>query len=419
MAKKKRKRQKKKAAVQPPAPNKEVTEPVPLRASEPENPPSAPKKEKSKKRTFLYSIPVIIVAAAAALYFLLVKSEAPYQVTKDRDLNVLLITLDTTRADRIGCYGYEQAETPNLDRLAAEGVKFMNAYSQVPLTLPSHCSILTGTYPLFHRVHNNGFYYLSPDFTTLAEVLKAEGFNTSAFVASFTVDSRFGVDQGFDVFNDDFLQRGVSKNFTSERKAEEVVADFGSWLDEGYDGKFFSWIHFYDPHVPYNPPSPFKETYAERPYDGEIAYMDHWVGKVMEKLEEHNLLQNTLIIAAGDHGEALGEKNEVDHGLFIYDVTMRVPFIIYAPIHLPHGLALDAKVRLIDIMPTICDMLDLPIPEDVQGKTLLPWVSGRTNQDLPSYIETYMPREYYGWSELLGLIDGDWKYIKAPKPERP
>jgi tetratricopeptide (TPR) repeat protein len=145
--------------------------------------------------------------------------------------------------------------------------------------------------------------------------------------------------------------------------------------------------------------------------------MDHYVGLVVDKLREKKLLDKTLIIVAGDHGEALGEKNEVDHGLYIYDVTMRVPFIIYAPAHIPQGLALDAKIRLIDIMPTVCDMFNLPIHDDVQGTTLLPYLEGRETDDLPSYIETYMPREYYGWSELLGLIEGDWKYIKAPKPE--
>jgi len=393
------------------------TQPPPSPAPEPEIPPDEAIGKRPKKKIVLFLIPIIIVVAAVAIYILRSKPESLYQVIKDSDLNVLLITLDTTRANRIGCYGYEGAETPNLDHLATDGVRFVNAYCQVPLTLPSHCSILTGTYPLFHRVHNNGFYYLSPDFTSLTEVLKANGFSTAAFVASFTVDSRFGVDQGFDVFDDDFLVTGVAKNFTSERKADKVYAAFAEWLDENHGKKFFSWVHFYDPHVPYNPPSPFKEKYADRPYDGEIAYMDHHVGMTIDKLREKNLLDNTLVIVAGDHGEALGEKNEVDHGLYIYDVTMRIPFIIYAPNHLPQGLALDAKVRLIDIMPTVCDMLGLPIHEDVQGTTLLSYLSGQTNEDLPSYIETYMPREYYGWSELLGLIDGDWKYIKAPKPE--
>lgn len=418
MAKKKRKKtRKKKVSVQPVAPKKEEVAPSPQPVSEPEIPAKKPKSEAQKKRLLFYFIPLVIVAAAVVIYFMTKKSEPLHKVTKSRDLNVLLITLDTTRADRIGCYGYEGAETPNLDLLATEGVMFVNAYCQVPLTLPSHCSILTGTYPLFHRVHNNGFYYLSPDFTTLAEVLKENGFQTSAFVSSFTVDSRFGVDQGFDVYDDNVLERGVSKNFMSERNAEKVYNAFAAWFDENHDMKYFSWVHFFDPHVPYNPPSPFREKYAERPYDGEIAYMDHHVGLVIDKLREKNQLDKTLIIVAGDHGEALGEKNEVDHGLYIYDVTMRIPFIIYAPQHVPQGLALDSKVRLIDIMPTICDILTLPIHGDVQGTTLIPFLEGKKAEDLPSYIETYMPREYYGWSELLGLIDGDWKYIKAPKPE--
>ncbi|MBN1221635.1 MAG: sulfatase-like hydrolase/transferase, partial [Candidatus Aminicenantes bacterium] len=345
------------------------------------------------------------------------KSRAAEKIRPDKNLNVLLVTLDTTRADRIGCYGYEQAETPNLDRLASEGVRFADAYCQVPLTLPSHSSILTGTYPIYHRVHNNGLYYLSPEFTSLAEVLKEKGFATAAFVSSFTVDSRFGVDQGFDVYDDDFLEGKGIKDFASERRAEKVFDSFSEWIDKNHDKKFFSWVHFYDPHMPYDPPSPFKEKFTKRLYDGEIAYMDYYIGRLRDLMQEKNILDKTLIVLAGDHGEALGEKSEVEHGLYIYDVTLRVPLIFFAPGHLPGGLVLDAKVRLIDIMPTICDMLKISIHEDVQGTTLLPYMRGSKKNDLASYIETYLPREFYGWSELVGLIDEEWKYIKAPRPE--
>lgn len=372
--------------------------------------------EKRSKRTFLlYLLSFFVVITAVGLYFILTRS--PKQVIKNSTLNVLLVTLDTTRADRIGCYGYERAETPNLDQLAAHGVRFANAYCQVPLTLPSHCSLMTGTYPIFHLVRNNGFYYLEPHYLTLAEVLKDHGFKTAAFISSFTVDSRFGIDQGFDLYDDKILADQILKNFASERRAEEVFHSFSGWIDENFNQKFYCWIHFFDPHLPYDPPSPYKEKYAERPYDGEIAYMDFYVGKTIDKLRGKNLLDSTLVILAGDHGEALGEKGEVDHGLYIYDVTLRVPLILYSPNHLPQGLVLEPRVRLIDIMPTILDMLNTQPDYEAQGTSLLPYLSGRKKEDLPSYVETYMPREYYGWSELVGLIDGDWKYIKAPKPE--
>ncbi len=371
--------------------------------------------KRRKKTALLYLMPLFIIIIAVAFYAIF--SRPQRKITRNSELNVLLVTLDTTRADRIGCYGYERVKTANLDLLASNGVRFANAYCQVPLTLPSHCSLLTGTYPIFHRVHNNGSYYLDSDFVTLAEILKDNGFKTAAFVSSFTVDSRFGLDQGFDFYDDNFLEGRVLKNFMSERKAEKVFTSFSSWLDENYGQKFFCWVHFFDPHIPYDPPSPFKEEYSNRPYDGEIAYMDHYIGKTIDKLREKNIIGDTLVILVGDHGEALGEKNEVDHGLYIYNVTMRVPFIFYLPNYLPQELVVDSKVRLIDVMPTVLDMLKIKSVEEVQGVSLLPYMTGRKKDDLPSYIESYLPREYYGWSELTGLINGDWKYIKAPKPE--
>lgn len=371
--------------------------------------------KKLKKKLYWYAGGLITVLALLAFCFLFLDSA--HRVTTSPDQNVLLITLDTTRADRIGCYGYALADTPNLDKLASDGVRFINAYCPAPLTLPSHCSLLTGTTPLFHRVRNNGFYYLQGDQTTLAEVLKEKGFQTAAFVSSFTLDSRFGVDQGFDVFDDHFLEEGATKNFMSERRAEKTYSAFSQWFDSWSGKKFFCWVHFYDPHLPYNPPSPYKEKYVKRPYDGEIAYMDYYIGRTIDKLREKGVLDSTLVILIGDHGEALGEKNEIDHGLYIYNVTTRVPLIIYAPAFLPRGLALESQVRLIDVMPTICDLLEIPIPINVQGTSLLPYLEGRKKNDLPVYIETYMPREYYGWSELLGFIDGDWKFIRAPKSE--
>lgn len=372
------------------------------------------KKSKNKKPYLVLSLVLLllIVAFFASRFFLL-----PAKVKKDSRLNVMLVTLDTTRADRLGCYGYQKAKTPHLDSLASKGIRFLNAYCQVPLTTPSHCSILSGTYPIFHQVHNNGTYALRSEITTLAEVLKERGFETAAFVSSFTVDSRFGLDQGFDVFDDKFAEGQAFKALNSERKADEVFEPFSLWLDKAHSGQFFCWVHFFDPHFPYDPPSPYKEEFADNPYDGEIAYMDDYVGKIVEKLREKNIIGNTFLILAGDHGEAFGEKVEAGHGIFLYEGTMRVPLILYAENHLPEGMIVKPRVRLIDLMPTVLDMLTIPADKDIQGISLLPFIAGKKKESLSSYIETYFPRENYGWSELVGLISGDWKYIRAPKEE--
>jgi arylsulfatase A-like enzyme/predicted Zn-dependent protease len=344
-------------------------------------------------------------------------SGAKNKVKRESNLNVLLVTLDTTRADHIGIYGYGKAKTTTIDSLALKGVKFSNAYCPVPMTLPSHCSIMTGTYPLYHKVHNNGTYHLNKEIVTLAQRLKEKGYKTSAFVSSFNVDSRFGVDKGFDVYDDKFGEDEMIKTFRSERSAGDTAASFIRCLEGASNEKFFSWVHLYDPHLPYHPPSPFKEEFAGIPYDGEIAYMDFSLGKIIEKLKEKGLLDKTLIVIAGDHGEALGEKEEVDHGVFIYDVTMRIPLIFYAPQNLPQGLVVDSRVRLIDIMPSVLDMLKMPVNKEVQGESLLPYIEGKKKDNLTCYLESYYPLETYGWSELVGLIDGDWKYIQAPRSE--
>lgn len=334
-----------------------------------------------------------------------------------RDLNVLLITIDTVRADRLGCYGYAGAGTPNLDRLAAEGVRFANAYAQVPLTLPSHCSIMTGTYPPDHGVRNNGTYSLGPNLPTLAGLFKARGYRTAAFVASFTLDSRFGLARGFDLYDDDVQGGETLKSFRSERDAGAVLDALSPWLEGSRGERFFGWAHFYDPHLPYAPPPPFDAEYPNRKYDGEIAYVDHVIGRLFDLLKAKGLLDRTLIVVAGDHGEALGEKKEIDHGLFLYDGTLKVPLIIRCGEGLPAGLVVPSRVRLIDVMPTILDLLGMRIPSPVRGTSLLPYIRGEKKADLSSYIETYYPREIYGWSELKGFIDGPWKYVLAPTPE--
>lgn len=371
------------------------------------------RKDRRKIRVAL--VFALIAAAAGTWAFLLRPTKN--SIVRDDKLNVLLITLDTTRADRLGCYGYPKAKTPNLDALAQNGIRFANTYAPAPLTLPSHCSIMTGMYPQAHQVHNNGTYTLAPDKLTLAKILKDKGFQTAAFVASFSVDSRFGLDQGFDLYDDNFQESTPFKALNAERKAEQVYAVFSPWFDKLQDKPFFCWLHFFDPHLPYNPPSPYREQFADSPYDGELAYMDYIIGLVMRRLKDKNILGRTVIVVAGDHGEGFGEKGESGHGVFLYDNTMKVPLIFYAENHLPPQRVVPARVRLIDIMPTVLDILGLPRPESVQGTSLVPYILKKKKADLESYLETYYPKENFGWAPLFGLVAGDRKYIRAPKEE--
>ncbi|MGB8959807.1 MAG: sulfatase, partial [Candidatus Aminicenantales bacterium] len=270
--------------------------------------------------------------------------------------NVLLITLDTTRADHLGCYGFAQAATPNLDRLAGEGIRFARVYAPAPLTLPSHASIMTGLYPATHGVRNNGHELVSK-WKTLAEVLKGRGFTTAAFVSSFSVDSRFGIGRGFDVYDDTFEVQAPLKGANAERRAGDTFARFSRWLDGHAQDRFFAWVHYYDPHLPYDPPSPYREGSPGRPYDGEIAYMDHYVGAILEALEAKGLRDKTLIVVAGDHGEGLGDKAETGHGIFLYEETMRVPLIINGRKAFPRPRVVEGAVRLVDVAPTILETL--------------------------------------------------------------
>ena len=371
---------------------------------------------KAIKKKLLFNLNLLFILGLGEIICCMVLFPS-FSVAEEKSPNVLLITLDTTRPDRLGYHGYNQARTPNIDHLADNGTIFLNAYTSVPLTLPSHCSLLTGTYPLFHGVRNNGFYYLPPELETLAEVLKGKGFETAAFVSSFTLDSRFGLNQGFDFYDDNFQEDEILKNFRSERRADKTYASFSAWLEQNFLKRFFVWIHFFDPHLPYDPPSPFKEEFSANPYDGEIAFVDFYLGKIMEKLRDKNILQETLIVITADHGEALGERREIDHGLFLYDNTLKIPLLFYSEsLKLPRK-RISSRVRIIDIMPTILDLLSLPIPDQVQGTSLRPFFYGHRNQDLDCYIETYYPYENFGWSPLEGVIFDKWKFIRAPKLE--
>ncbi len=336
------------------------------------------------------------------------------RIIRDSSLNLLLITIDTIRADRVGYSGYD-IKTPHLDSLAFGGVRFMNAVCQVPLTLPSHASILTGTNPPFHRIKNNGTYYLKESFTTLAEILREREYHTAAFIGAFPLDSQFGLDQGFDIYDDNFRNPDHLKGYEPQRVAEQVFDSTASWFEKKSDKKFFVWVHYYDPHLPYTPPSPFDKKYNS-PYDGEIAYTDVYVGKLVQLLKKKDFYEKTLIVVVGDHGEGLGDHKEDTHGIFLYDTTLKVPLLFHSPRVIPKGKPIKNQVRTVDIFPTILEILDIPVPEFSQGMSLIPVMEGK-NLEIESYGETYLPLLACGWSELKSLRTNRFKFILAPRTE--
>jgi arylsulfatase A-like enzyme/tetratricopeptide (TPR) repeat protein len=338
---------------------------------------------------------------------------------KDR-APVILITIDTLRSDRVSCYGYAKAKTPNVATLAQDGVQFDNAYVQTPITLPSHASILTGTYPMFHKLQDV-VGRLRDGVPTLATILKQSGYSTGAFVGSTVLSSRWMLNRGFDVYDDYFnIQEGLGQvDFDRiERKADEVLEPALAWLSANARGPYFLWVHLYDPHDPYTPPPPFDAEFRERPYDGEIAYVDSVLGRLLGSLRNQGLYEKSLIVLTSDHGESLGEHQEVHHGYFIYEPSLRVPLIFKFPGERFRGTRLPNIVRSVDIAPTILQYLGLALPATNQGESLLAMMSGkRSGVDLPVYAETYYPKIHFNWSPLFGYFASGHKYIDVPEAE--
>jgi len=336
------------------------------------------------------------------------------------DVNLLLITLDTTRADRIGAYGFPDVETPYLDRIAREGVLFEQAISAAPLTLPAHSTIFTSRFPPTHGVRDNGGFYLDESQVTLAEILKENGFRTGGFVGAYVLDSKWGVDQGFDTYVDDFDlsgRTGISLG-SIDRPANEVADQALAWLEDAGSSRFFAWVHFFDPHSPYTPPEPFLTRYANRRYVGEIAFTDSQVGRILDWLDSRDLTKKTVVVVMGDHGESLGEHGEARHGFFIYEAAIRVPFLIRAPYERMRARRVADVVRSVDVLPTILDLLSLESPGDIEGISLVPLMTGAADTlDLHAYSEAMYPRFHFGWSDLRSLRVGRYKYVAAPRPE--
>ena len=338
------------------------------------------------------------------------------------ELNLVVVTLDTTRADRIGAYGHAAAiETPVFDRLAREGTLFEQAMASAPLTLPSHATMFTAQFPPAHGVRDNGGFFLSPDATTLAEHLRESGIRTGAFVGAFVLDSKWGLDQGFERYADDFdpsKTRSMSIGGV-QRPANEVVDLALPWLETVKHERFFAWLHFYDPHTPYAPPQPFAARYAGRPYEGEIAFTDAQLGRVIDFLQTRGLLNRTIVAVLADHGEGLGDHGEGTHGFFIYESATRTPFVIRAPFERTSARRVADPVRTVDLSPTLLDLLGLrALPNAVAGSSLVPLMTGdRSELNLDGYAEAMYPLHHYGWSALRALRAGRFKLIDAPRPE--
>lgn len=338
----------------------------------------------------------------------------------DSRLNVLVITLDTIRADRLGAYGNKRIDTPFIDGLAARGVLFEECAASAPLTLPSHTSIFTGTYPVYHGVRDNGDFVVPSGLTTMAELFREKGYRTGAFVGAFVLSARWGLNRGFDTYTEptgasaaEILSMGDVR-----RRGGAVVDDALTWLQQPSSSPFFAWIHLYDPHLPYDPVSPFRERYPEEPYLAEVAYSDAQLARVGAYLESAGLAKRTMVVFAGDHGEGLGDHDEIDHGLFVYQTTVRVPLIITHPALRSGGIRRPEVVSLVDLLPTVADATGIRRPAEVQGESLWPLLGGVGSfRERPVYSETYYPRLHFGWSTLTSLQERHLQFIDSSEPE--
>ena len=364
-------------------------------------------------RRFLIAVSVIGIAVVVLIALL------PNDTTKPNHIrNVLLISIDTCRADYLSCYGHRPKTTPNIDQLAKQAIRFSHVVSPVPLTLPSHSTMLTGTSPPRHGVHDNMNYRLGASQETLAEMLAGQGFTTGAVVSAFVLDGQFGLDQGFD-FYEDHIKEKADRKVTeyNERPGNETTRLATQWLDRHQDERFFLFLHYFDPHVRYDPPEPFASKFADNLYAGEIAYVDDCIGQVIRELKDLGLYDSTLIIVTSDHGEMLGDHGEENHSYFIYQSAVSVPLIIKMP-GCDNAKTVDHAVGIIDIVPTVCGMLRLQVPEHLEGHDLSDYFR---EDSVPAggryhYCESYTPTKYNA-NALLGVVNDSWKYIQTTRPE--
>lgn len=333
--------------------------------------------------------------------------------------DVFLITIDTLRSDHVGCYGYQKIQTPAIDELAKQGIRFAQAFTPSPITNTSHTSILTGLLPSSHGVSDFGVP-LAPNHSTLAEILNKAGYRTAAFIGSVILDSRKlapGLDRGFE-FYDNFPEKTEARSRWGrlERRGMDVVQRAENWLSAHDAGPHFVWVHLYDPHDPYEPPPPYSDIYKDQLYDGEIAYADSALGKFIAYLKKKNWYENALVIVVGDHGEGLGEHGEDTHGIFLYDSTTHVPLILKLPNVQEAGKVVEQQVRTTDILPTILELLGIPVPANLDGASLKPTFLDAGAPSRTVFGETQYPLRF-GWAPLRSVRNEGFKFIEAPRPE--
>jgi arylsulfatase A-like enzyme/Tfp pilus assembly protein PilF len=368
-------------------------------------------------RALALALAIAALVAAAAVVLVGRRSGG---VRRDPGLCVLLVTVDTLRADALRCYGNARAATPWIDRLATEGARFETAHAHNVVTLPSHANILSGRYPLQHGVRDNTGFRFPPDTPTLATILRERGWRTGAFVSAFVLDSRFGLDRGFEVYDDRFGGQETTTPFrVPERPGEATVRAARDWLESVRGQRWFAFVHLYEPHFPYEPKEPFASRFPSDPYEGEVAAADAALGRLLEPLLAEGAAERTLIVLTSDHGESRGEHGEATHGIFAYEATLHVPLILRAP-----GLfgprVVRRPVRHIDIAPTILDALGIAPPSDLPGRSLLPLIAeGRDEapEARDSYFESLSPSLNRGWAPLRGVVVGRLKYVDLPVPE--
>lgn len=366
-----------------------------------------------KKKTSIIVAILCLVAMGSLVFFVAMRSRAP------EIRHIVLISIDTCRADHLSCYGYPRPTTPNIDAFAQTATRFEHVVSPVPITLPAHSSMLTGMIPPTHGVHHNIGYRLTPSNLTLAEILKPQGFSTTAIISSYVLDKQFGLAQGFDVYNDTFEKAHFNKDIVgNERRGDETTRIALDWLEKNRNTRSFLFLHYYDPHMDYEPPEPFASEYADNLYAGEIAFTDHCIGRVILKLKDLNLYDSTLLIITGDHGEMLGEHGEKTHTYFIYESAIRVPLILKLPGQKQANIVAK-PVGLVDIVPTLCSLLKIDISPYVQGMDLSSFLIGEVPDKYERFIysESVTPSTSLGASSLMAISTGRWKYIQAPRPE--
>ena len=363
----------------------------------------------------------LVIVAAGVARWIVFRPPSPLVRARCDGCNVLLITIDTLRADRVGAFGGKKPLTPTLDRLAGEGIRLTRAYASAPLTLPSHASLMTAASPPVHGVRNNSLFRLGDKLPTLATLLKSAGYRTGAFVGAFVLDARFGLNRGFDVYDDRYGEKASGDPGEGpERRAEDVIRPAAAWIVNPQSAvrspqsPWFAWIHLYDPHAPYSAPEPYASQHE--PYDAEVAYTDAMVGRLLDDLRGAGLLDRTLIVVTADHGESLGEHGETTHGVFVYDVTMKVPAVLWAGSRIGGG-ALDSVARVIDLAPTVLDLVGVAVPSTFEGRSLVPALKDPGTEQVPAYLEAMDAQLTRNWAPLTGLVAGAFKLIDLPVPE--